>query len=144
MKISQLVDDDDLVPNSPQNHIIPSPTPSHITVTSPPTQTNSWSPVTSTVIPSSAAASIRPHPYVRCLISTNFSAVPTKPTGGALVEPSNICPHCFKQFPKPHFLQAHIVVHVTILPYSCGCGHRFKRLQDLRRHMKTHGHWTQQ
>ncbi|TPX67791.1 hypothetical protein CcCBS67573_g07406 [Chytriomyces confervae] len=128
MKVSQLVnDDDDLVPDS----VVPSPTPSHITVTSPPTRTNSWSPV---IIPSSssaAAASIRPHPYVRCLISTNFSAVPTKPTG-AVVEPSNICPYCFKQFPKPHFLQAHIVVHATVLPYGCGCGHRFKRLQDLR------------
>ncbi|KAI8821563.1 hypothetical protein BJ741DRAFT_672666 [Chytriomyces cf. hyalinus JEL632] len=139
MKISQLLLNDDLVSSSPHEHTLPSPAPSHIAVTSPPSRTNTWSPLTSPVYPSSASK--RTQPYVRCLISTSFDAVPSV---RIVTESSNICQHCFKQFPKPHFLQAHMAAHATVLAYGCGCGQRFKRLQDLRRHVKTQGHSTEQ
>ncbi|TPX75239.1 hypothetical protein CcCBS67573_g03500 [Chytriomyces confervae] len=55
------------------------------------------------------------------------------------------CPHCPNRYKTKHYLESHSATHLTARPFVCtlsggACRGSFRRLSDLRRHMKTVKH----
>ncbi|KAJ3238170.1 hypothetical protein HDU81_008317 [Chytriomyces hyalinus] len=55
------------------------------------------------------------------------------------------CPHCPNRYKTKHYLESHSATHMTARPFVCtlsdgACRGSFRRLSDLRRHMKTVKH----
>ncbi|CAH1797166.1 unnamed protein product [Owenia fusiformis] len=55
-------------------------------------------------------------------------------------ERTHVCTICNADFKTPNALRRHMRIHSTVNPFTCNCGQGFKRLYNLRRHMKNvHG-----
>ncbi|ORY22524.1 hypothetical protein BCR33DRAFT_728707 [Rhizoclosmatium globosum] len=53
------------------------------------------------------------------------------------------CYVCGKQFKRKHHLESHMVTHSSDYPFACsieGCRSKFRRVQDLRRHIRNVRH----
>ncbi|KAI8832492.1 hypothetical protein BJ741DRAFT_289450 [Chytriomyces cf. hyalinus JEL632] len=55
------------------------------------------------------------------------------------------CPHCPNRYKTKHYLESHSAVHSASRPFVCtlsggACRGSFRRVSDLRRHMKTVKH----
>ncbi|KAJ3229149.1 hypothetical protein HDU78_009239, partial [Chytriomyces hyalinus] len=55
------------------------------------------------------------------------------------------CPHCPKAYKTKHYLESHSATHLVARPFVChlsdgACRSSFRRLSDLRRHMKSVKH----
>ncbi|KAI8844619.1 hypothetical protein BJ741DRAFT_588924 [Chytriomyces cf. hyalinus JEL632] len=55
------------------------------------------------------------------------------------------CPHCPKAYKTKHYLESHSATHMIARPFVChlsdgACHSTFRRLSDLRRHMKSVKH----
>ncbi|KAJ3382017.1 hypothetical protein HDU80_001632 [Chytriomyces hyalinus] len=55
------------------------------------------------------------------------------------------CPHCPKAYKTKHYLESHSATHLVARPFVChlsdgACRSTFRRLSDLRRHMKSVKH----
>lgn len=69
-------------------------------------------------------------------------SIPTGPRAGKAKRPRITewrCPHCQKIFKKKFNMDSHVVTHNNQRDFVCGtCGVSFSRLNDCRRHERTH------